>query len=152
SPASGPRSARAPATGRPPGAARRPRVLGRLPPRAASGTIERMTDRTPRRGPAALRPPRLPRRLDGPRPAGGRLADGTTYAALALAHADLSGQAAAEVGLAGAVLEAVNLGGTDLPALRLTDVRLAGCDLANASWRKARWERVEGTACRAVGL
>jgi uncharacterized protein YjbI with pentapeptide repeats len=123
-----------------------------LPPPAASGTIGRMTDRTPRRGPAALRPPRLPGRLDGPGPVGGRLADGATYDALALAHDDLSGQAAAEVGLAGAVLEAVNLGGTDLPELRLTDVRLAGCDLANAGWRKARWERVEGAACRAVGL
>ena len=56
----------------------------------------RMTDRTPLGG--GLAGPARPACRDGgdgPGPAGGRLADGTTYDALALAHDDLSGQAGA---------------------------------------------------------
>jgi uncharacterized protein YjbI with pentapeptide repeats len=106
----------------------------------------------PARANAAPRPPRFPRRLAGAGPPGGRLADGATYDGCALVQEDWSGQVAAEVTLSGATLSAVNLGATDLPDLRLLDVACGGCDLANASWRKTRWERVACDACRAVGL
>ena len=121
--------------------------------RAGHGVhLEGCHPRPPRGGGRGARPPRLPRRLDGPGPPGGRLADGATYDACALAQQDCSGQVAAEVTLSGVTLSAVDLGGTDLPDLRLLDVACGGCDLANASWRKTRWERVACDACRAVGL
>jgi uncharacterized protein YjbI with pentapeptide repeats len=105
-----------------------------------------------RKRPPAVRPPRLPERLAGTGLTGGRLADGETYDALALAHDDLSGQHAERVTLTGALLTSVGLGGTQLDDLRAVDVGYTSCDLANARWRASRWERVACQACRAVGL
>ncbi len=66
--------------------------------------------------------------------------------------AALQGRAAKKVTVERAILRDLDLTATRLDTLRLRDVRLVNCDLANAVWREAALTRVEIVGCRVTGL
>ena len=96
-------------------------------------------------------PPRLPpthvlRRLDA-----AVLEDEAGYTDVDIA-APVQGRAAKKVTIERATLRDLDLTATRLDTLKLSDVRLVSCDLANAVWREATLTRVELIGCRVTGL
>src|SRR5262245_40817906 len=98
-----------------------------------------------------IEPPRLPPRPDAGGPPLDQLDDMGTYTGLLLSGCDLSDQAAEDVTFEATLLKHVGLGRTQLPSLQLHDVRLDACDLAEATWEKLLFSRVEALGCRMIG-
>jgi len=69
-----------------------------------------------------------------------------------LVEGDLSGQEREDLRIAEAVLRASTFSRCRMRGIRLTDVRLEGCDLANAWWSESELTRVEFVDCRFVGF
>jgi uncharacterized protein YjbI with pentapeptide repeats len=100
---------------------------------------------------AGVEPPQLPPRPDSSGLPKDRIDDMGVYTGLLLSSCDLSDQAAEDVTFEATLFKHVALGRTQLPSLQLRDVRLDACDLAEATWEKVLFSRVEAIGCRMVG-
>lgn len=80
------------------------------------------------------------------------LQDHETYADMIVEGIDLSSSRASGVRLECALLSYVKLAESKLANVRIVDSRFEHCDLANADWRGAVFERVEFVECRGIGL
>lgn len=69
-----------------------------------------------------------------------------------ITNADFSDCSANGVRVVGSTLERVELAGSRFPNLKLTDVRLTGCNLANMEGRGGSMLRVVARNCRFTGL
>ncbi|HEY3230578.1 MAG TPA: pentapeptide repeat-containing protein [Roseiflexaceae bacterium] len=100
---------------------------------------------------AGTEAPQLPSRLDSSGLTAGQIDEQGSYTGLLLSSCDLSEQAAEDVTFEATLFKHVALSRTRLASLRLHDVRLDACDLAEAAWEKTLFNRVEVLGCRMVG-
>jgi uncharacterized protein YjbI with pentapeptide repeats len=78
--------------------------------------------------------------------------DGETYPRLEYQHLDLAEQIIARLHFEEVIFTQLNATGSQLPYLRVEDVRFAGGNLANAVWPNASGTRVEFIGCRLTGF
>ncbi len=100
----------------------------------------------------AIKPPDIPEELSTDGLPGGEVRDRERYEELAISHADFGGQSAQYVSFEASRFSHVRMMGCNFPGISLLDVSLTDCDLANAGWYKARFQRVEITDSRLVGI
>lgn len=74
------------------------------------------------------------------------------YSEIAFLRNDFSGQTLSDIVFDTVEFDHANLRETELLGLKVRDVRLEECDLANANWYRAFLSRVEISNCRLVGL
>jgi len=98
-----------------------------------------------------IEPPRLPARPSAAGLPTDQLEEVGVYNGLLLASCDLSDQAAEDVTFETTLFKHAGLSRTQLRSLQLHDVRLDSCDLAEAVWERASFNRVEAIGCRMVG-
>ncbi len=96
-----------------------------------------------------IQPPNLPKRL--PVEVLAHLEEDQEYDSVEVTGCDLTNQTAAKVRFEGSCLRRTLLTGSQLPRLRLLDVRLEACDLSGAFLEEARFLRVEFSNCRLLG-
>ncbi len=82
----------------------------------------------------------------------GLLRDHERYEYMRLEQANFTGQIAKYVNFESSRLAHVSMRDADLTGLKLVDVRLDDCDLANTDWYQSGLKRVEIVGCRMVGL
>ena len=80
-----------------------------------------------------------------------RLEDHGECAALELSNCDFSEQTAQDMLFEQVRFRRGVFTRSQLPRLRLLDVRMESADLSGASWEKARFRRVEFSGCRFLG-
>ncbi|MEZ4615632.1 MAG: pentapeptide repeat-containing protein [Caldilineaceae bacterium] len=97
-------------------------------------------------------PPRLPKvRSTWPeRPIA--LQDLDEFSALTLTASDLCGQQATHLTWRGVLWSQVRSAGSQFEGVRLTDVALKGCDLANAQWERLTAQRLAFEECQLIGF
>jgi uncharacterized protein YjbI with pentapeptide repeats len=100
----------------------------------------------------ASRSPRLPPAHARQRLAGSAIGNDTAYADVEVSGESFATRTLKKLTLERAVLKDLDLRGARLEGLRLLDVRVESCDLANAVWRDASMHRVEFIGCRVTGL
>lgn len=81
-----------------------------------------------------------------------RLADGTTYRSLLLSKADLPEAQAANIRFDLMRVVQSTFAETRLDSPKLSDVIFEDCDLSNARWHKATFQRVQLSTARLVGF
>lgn len=72
--------------------------------------------------------------------------------ALTLTGVDLAGQRAAHLTWRGVAYRQVRFADTYFELLRLTDIALTGCDLANAQWERLTAQRIAMEECQLIGF
>jgi uncharacterized protein YjbI with pentapeptide repeats len=99
-----------------------------------------------------VRPPQITLPLDATSLSTLDIEDTAVFSLIELDGADLLGATGRSVVFDKANLSKLLLTGSDLPELKLTDVRLSKCDLANAALLQGSWKRVEAIDCRMTGV
>ena len=97
-----------------------------------------------------VQPPRLPKSLQAE--VIESLADDGEYAAVSISGCNLAGQAAANVHFEQVHLRRTAFNQTQLPRLRMLDVRIEDSDFSGAVWEQAQLQRVEFIGCRLLGM
>lgn len=100
----------------------------------------------------SIKPPRLVRYKESATDELLEIEDEASFENLLLAGHDYSGQSASHVVLQSCHFKGVNFSRIDLPQLDLGDVRFDSCDIANGSFHKGIFDRVEFAGCRLLGL
>jgi uncharacterized protein YjbI with pentapeptide repeats len=98
-----------------------------------------------------ISPPELPDETVAESPSDWHLNPREHHTDFVLSNRNLSGQAAASVTIQRARLQDVEMDGSQLKFLRLTDVRFGHCDLANVDWSQSTFDRIEFINCRMTG-
>lgn len=96
-----------------------------------------------------VQPPRLPKFLQVEAVEG--LADHGEYASVSISGCNLAGQNAANIHFEQVHLRCTGFNQTQLPKLRMLDVRIEDSDLSGAVWEQAQLQRVEFIGCRLLG-
>lgn len=98
-----------------------------------------------------LQKPRLSTRLLPESVEAGALQDFADFATVLLERTDFTAQRAAHLTFTDVQCKQVRWGDSRLHGVRCTDVRFAGCDLANATWEQFVAHRVEFLDCQLLG-
>lgn len=106
----------------------------------------------PKKSANTIKPPDIPDDLSVEGLLDDTVRDRERYEYLALSQLDLAEQRAEYASFEATRFSHVSMRASHFPGLALLDVRLEGCDLANADLYKASLQRVEFIACRLVGL
>jgi len=99
-----------------------------------------------------LQPPKFPATLSTLRLPAGRFQDDEEYIEGRLNNLNLSGQQSSGTSLRQVRAKQINLGQSRFSDLRLVDVSLEGCDLANAHWERSSGQRIELISCQLLGF
>jgi len=81
-----------------------------------------------------------------------QLNSGDHHTDLVLSNRSLAGQTASRLTIQRARLQDIEMVGSKLKFLRLIDVRLDHCDLANVDWSQSTFNRIELANCRMTGV
>lgn len=106
----------------------------------------------PRKTPARIKAPHLPKALTLAELPRDMPTDGETYSRLHYQRLDLAERAIARLHLEEVVCDHLIASGTRFDHLRAEDVRFAGCTLTNAVWPNLNCVRAEFINCRMTGL
>ena len=101
--------------------------------------------------PLSISPPELPDETVAESPGDWRLNPQDRHTDFVLSNRNLSGQTAHRVTIQRARLETIQMSGSQMKFLRLTDVRFDHCDLANVDWSQSTFSRIEFVNCRMTG-
>ncbi|MCX6046206.1 MAG: pentapeptide repeat-containing protein [Chloroflexi bacterium] len=101
---------------------------------------------------STLQSPRLSKNLSSTLAPDEQIQDEGEYGHLRLTSANLAGQTAEHVTFKSSWFKQVSLEQTRFLAPKLSDLRFDNCDLANAVWERALFQRVEILGCRMTGF
>jgi len=100
----------------------------------------------------AIQPPRLPGDLSAFGQSTPDLQEIDRLDGVSVARVSFAGQSASNLTIERSRLSHVGFNSTKLPGLRLVDVQLSDCDLANADWSRLFVNRVALHECRLTGF
>jgi uncharacterized protein YjbI with pentapeptide repeats len=107
---------------------------------------------TPRKVQNSIKAPQLPKMLPMAVADEDMLVDGETYTQLEFQQRDLVERVAYRLHFTEVIFTQVNATATHLDRVRMEDVRLVGCNLANAAWSHLACVRAEFSGCRMTGF
>jgi uncharacterized protein YjbI with pentapeptide repeats len=82
----------------------------------------------------------------------GPLTAGERYTDLVISDRNIAGQTAAHVTIQRTRLEKVEMAGSIMKFIRLTDTRFDHCDLANVDWSQSTFDRIQFVDSRMTGM
>lgn len=107
---------------------------------------------TPRKAPGGIKAPQLPKTLTLADANEDMLVDGETHTQLEFQQRELVERVAYRLHFEEVIFTQINATATHLDHVRMEDVRLVGCNLANAAWSHLSCVRAEFRGCRMTGL
>lgn len=106
----------------------------------------------PRKPQSRIKAPQLPKTLPLADDDVDVLSDGETYSQLEFQQRDVTERTAYRLHFEEVIFTQVNATATHLDHVRMEDVRLMGCNLANAAWSDMACARAEFLGCRMTGF